>query len=276
MLKNLSKNLSIYLLILATAAAGFALIALSSSTTALATTHDDDEVVITGDNCWKYAELGGAIPGDVGNTPCRVFLQNFQPYLDYKLPPIDETYDTRENYIQRLYDDMIAVCNARRAGNSLTACHNPISRIKLGYLYEGLPISGSDSALTNGQESELLILLWADIKVNEWGNQERYEQDNLPPTAGSYYVYRPTIEPQPPQADREPPQRSPARPPASLPSESSFEDTHEDNQQGWDDSQADQYRYDGDGYYRRKKQGDGTFKCYFNGYDGSLANLGEC
>ena len=38
----------------------------------------------------------------------------------------------------------------------------------------------------------------------------------------------------------------------------------------------DQYSYDDDGYYRRKQQGDGTWRCYFNGYDGSLANLGTC
>ena len=38
----------------------------------------------------------------------------------------------------------------------------------------------------------------------------------------------------------------------------------------------DQYSFDDDGYYRRKQQGDGTWRCYFNGYDGSLANLGTC
>ena len=38
----------------------------------------------------------------------------------------------------------------------------------------------------------------------------------------------------------------------------------------------DQYSQGDDGYHRRKKQPDGTFRCYFNGYDGSLANLGAC
>ena len=276
MLKNLSKELSIYLLIMAAAAAGFALIALSKSTTALATSHD--EVILTADNCWKHVELGEPFTDEGGaSLTCDIGLKAFPSYLDYKLPPIDETYDTRENYIQRLQDDIVAACLERRAGSSLARCNADSDAyvVYAGYLFNHLSITTSGD-LNNGQESELLVMLWADIKVNEWGNQERYEQDDLPPTAGSYYVYRPTVEPQPPQTDREPPQRSPDTPPASLPPESSFEDTHEDNQQGWDDSQDDQYRYDDDGYYRRKKQGDGTFKCYFNGYDGSLANLGEC
>ena len=38
----------------------------------------------------------------------------------------------------------------------------------------------------------------------------------------------------------------------------------------------DQYSQGEHGYHRRKKQPDGTFRCYFNGYDGSLANLGPC
>ena len=38
----------------------------------------------------------------------------------------------------------------------------------------------------------------------------------------------------------------------------------------------DQYSQGEHGYHRRKKQPDGTFRCYFNGYDGSLANLGAC
>ena len=273
MLKNLSKNLSIYLLIMAMAAAGFALIALSNSTAALATSHD--EVVITAENCYLHLRPFEPYQDEHGiEYRCSIDLGDFQPYLEHILPPVDETYDTRENYIQRLYDDMIAACIERRAGSSTAGCRNSESPVRLGYLYSQLPIDSASRL--RGQEGELLLLLWAEIKVNEWGNQERYEQDDLPPTAGSYYVYRPTVEPQPPQADREPPQESPATPPASLPSESSFEDTHEDNQQGWDDDEDDQYRYDGDGYYRRKKQGDGTFKCYFNGYDGSLANLGEC
>ena len=259
MLRNLSKELSIYLLIMAAAAAGFALVALSNSTAALA--QNDDET-----HCWDTQEL---------SLNCTPRIGNFKAYLDDHLPPVDETYDTRENYIQRLYDDMIAGCLERPGGGNPTtaSCTDPTRTVYGHYLYSHL---SRNSLLIDGQESELLVMLWTDIKVNEWGNQERYEQDDLPPTTGSYYVYRPTVEPQPPQADREPPQRSTARPPASLPPESSFEDTHEDNQQGWDDNEDDQYRYDGDGYYRRKKQGDGTFKCYFNGYDGSLANLGEC
>ena len=207
------------------------------------------------------------------NYACIVDLEDLPAgYLDHsttKLPPIDETYDTRENYIQQLYDDMIAGCNERITG-STARCRNPISPVVTGYLYSYLP-TGTAGKLA-GQESKLLVLLWADIKVNEWGNQERYAQDDLPPAGGSYYVYRPTVEPQPPQADREPPQKSPDTLPAELPPETSFED----NQQSWDDNEDDQYRYNEDGYYRRKKQGDGTFKCYFNGYDGSLANLGEC
>ena len=257
MFKNLSKGLSIYLLILA---AAFALMALSNSTITLA---QDDEVTY----CWDTQEL---------SIDCTPRIGTFKDYLDDKLPPVDETYDTRDNYIQRLYDDMIAGCLERPGGGggSANSCTTGSTRTVYGhYLYSHL---SRDSLLINGQESELLIMLWADIKVNEWGNQERYDQDDLPPTAGSYYVYRPTVEPQPPQEDRDPPPRSPDTPPASLPSESSYRNTHQDNQQGWDDNEADQYRYDGDGYYRRKQQGDGSFKCYFNGYDGSLANLGEC
>ena len=258
------------------AGAGFALVALSNSTATLATSHDE-EVVITAENCYLHLEPFGLYQDEFGiYYRCSIDLADFQPYLGHILPPINETYDTRENYIQRLYDDMIAGCNERltATGSSTAGCRNPQSPVRTGYLYSHLPIDSASKL--RGQEGELLLLLWADIKINEWGNQERYDQDDLPPVAGSYYVYRPTVEPQPPQEDRDPPQRSPDRPPASLPSESSYRNTHQDNQQGWDDNQADQYRYDGDGYYRRKQQGDGSFKCYFNGYDGSLANLGEC
>ena len=269
MLKNLSKELSIYLLIMVTAMTGFALVALSNSTVALATSHDEETAY-----CWDTHELGDSFLGEFGESfICTITLANFQPFLNQHLPPIDETYDTRAGYIQRLHDDMIAACYERRAGSSLSRCTS--GGVYAGYLYNHLPIN-ADGYFLNGQESELLILLWSEIRINEWGTQSLWEPDSHPPARGSYYVYRPTVEPQPPQADREPPQKSLATPPASLPPESSFEDTHEDNQQGWDDTEDDQYRYDGDGYYRRKKQADGTFKCYFNGYDGSLANLGEC
>ena len=253
------------------AAAGFALVALSNSTATLATSHDEETAY-----CWDTMSLGERYRNEHGTQfECLVHIGEINDYLDRRLPPVDETYDTRENYIQRLKDDIVNTCKEIRtaAGRGDIQCTIAEHDVRLGYLYKHGTFGDS---IDEGQESELLIMLWADIKINEWGNQERYDQDNLPPTAGSYYVYRPTVEPQPPQEDRDPPPRSPDTPPASLPSESSYRNTHQDNQQGWDDNQADQYRYDGDGYYRRKQQGDGSFKCYFNGYDGSLANLGEC
>ena len=205
MFKNLSKELSISLLILGAAAAGFALVALSNSTATLATGHD--EVVITVDNCWEHLELGEPFTGEFGGSyTCAIGLKVFPSYLDHYLPPIDETYDTRENYIERLHDDIIAACLERRTGFSLARCNadSDAYAVYAGYLFNHLSITPSGD-LDNGQESELLVLLWADIKINEWGNQERYEQDDLPPTAGSYYVYRPTVEPQAPQEDRDPP-----------------------------------------------------------------------
>ena len=192
MFKKLSKELSIYLLIMAAAVAGFALIALSNSAAALATTHDEEPTY-----CWDTYELGERYTNEHGVLfECVLFFGEINPYFDRHLPPIDETYDTRENYIQRLKDDIVNTCKEIRiaAGRSAIQCDLVDHDVRLGYLYSYTGDYGQN--LDHGQESELLLLLWADIKVNEWGNQERYEQDDLPPTAGSYYVYRPTIEPQ--------------------------------------------------------------------------------
>ena len=112
---QITKKLSIYLLAIA------GLIALATATTTLA----DDPIIPADQHCWEVVELGDRYTDNVGSPlVCQLNRDRFEDYLDHFLPPIDETYDTRENYIEQLYNDMVDGCCARRAGGSTSACRS--------------------------------------------------------------------------------------------------------------------------------------------------------
>lgn len=232
------------------------------------------------DICWTVYELSETYLGQVGpddtgtNLQCLVYNDNLDGYLDYILAEgVDETYETREAYIGRL--KQVAADNCRTVaptlGFDVTDCD--ADEVRLSYL---------DPRRTNGQFSaegardEAVFEQWAIFRINGWHSSAgRAARGSVLTTP--YYVYKVAIRSQATlaaissgqQPARKPP---PATPPATPPAGAVWQDGGTSSGTTSDD----QYTYNDDGYFRRKMQSDGTYRCYFNGYDGSLANLGEC
>ena len=183
---------------------------------------------------------------------CNLNVGTLDDYLSDKLPEAARGFNLDiAEAIEIVQDVVDERCLLFAAMDSCQAGSLPLTPIMLtGVFRDGVP-----------NDDDVVSAAWwiiADHQVRQ-------------STESSPYVFKPPFQQpggDPGFAARPSPPRPP-QPPANA-------EWHNGGLSNGTTTDKDQYSYDDDGYYRRKQQGDGTWRCYFNGYDGSLANLGTC
>ena len=219
------------------------------------------------EQCWESYELGEDVDDDGTTQKCLLHLDDVEDWLDANLLTVDTRYQSRDSYISELHDEILARCEEKR---SESECSNPDHDVRSGYLYA---LRSGTEQLDDGRDSELFIIRWAERRIDGWHNQERYTREGVPSDTGSFYVWKPAVTPAQRDSDATPIRRSPSRAPSRPPANAEWLDGGLPDGSG---TSADQYAITDHGTYRRKLQSNGTYRCYFNGPDDSLANLGSC
>ncbi len=223
------------------------------------------------EDCWDQVPLGeryaltdengdlilyeGSIDVLVGVIvrECNLHVGELDDYLSDKLPEVARGFNLDIAEAIEIVQDVV-VAERCPLVDYLPACQDGsaflTNSILTGKTTEGVP--GDD---------DVLSVAWLII----------VDHQNRQSAGSSPYVFKPSF-PKPggdpgytaPSSPRRPPQ-----PPANV-------EWHNGGLSDGTTTDKDQYSYGDDGYHRRKQQADGTWRCYYNGYDGSLDNLGTC
>ena len=217
-------------------------------------------------NCWdqiplaqRYAvtdENGDLVTYSGTNTvlvrQCNLTVGTLDDYLSDKLPEAARGFNLNIAEAIEIVQDIVV----ERCGRSvpLEACQAGTPALKR-HMLTGVARDGEPT------DDDVESAAWWIIA----SHQNRQSAESSP------YVFKPPYQQpggDPGFAARQSPPRPP-QPPTNA-------EWHNGGLSDGTTTDKDQYSYDDDGYYRRKQQGDGTWRCYFNGSDGSLANLGTC
>lgn len=205
----------------------------------------------------------------------QITTANLSAHLNETLPELNTSYGSRSSYIRRLVQAAVDACLDAGAGTCSSTSQTGASPLQAEWLDADLPM---------GNATEDQVATWAQETIQRWHHEALYK--SLPdPLPARYYVYQPAVVPQ----DADPSPRTPPAVPSARPLAATAEEEPNGNlpasaplewqRGGLSDGTLttdDQYLITPAGYYRRKLHSDGTWYCYFNGNDGSLANLGAC
>ena len=230
------------------------------------------------EDCWDHMTLGERYAQTDANgnlltyqgtntvlvQQCRLNWDNIDGYLRDKLPAMPADALELSEAIEIVKDYFGEQCRLSVGAD----IEPPLCRVgSIEFIH--LDYRDSERDLADILEDDYEVLRDADVLRAAWWAITVDHQERRSPS--SAYVYKPPYAP---------PARDDSRVTPTSPSVAPPTPTNAEWQNGGlkdgSTTSDDQYTQGDDGYHRRKKQPDGTFRCYFNGYDGSLANLGPC
>ena len=196
-------------------------------------------------------------------------------------PGLDTTHDTKQGYIDRLYDLAADNC-LKLEGESL--CPGGDQNTEL--IVHGHWLSPQQASVRYEPPTAEEFAEWRDAYIAAWhdlaaGRRQAPPEYTRP---GQYLLLGESGQPgvhvsNNVHNNRRSPTVSPDTPPPPADSEDSAPDTPQWQDGGRSDGSTtsdDQYMQTPEGYFRRKAQPDGTHKCYFTGHDGSYVIYENC
>ncbi len=263
---------------------GFILVSQAGDTIVTATT---TPIIDEGEECYETVDLNAKyyirnvedqIIEDYNGSPdnyCNLIFNQLRGYLTHTLPTtIDVTYTSRADYITTLVNRAIEICtvyyNSRSQSNNATSFCSTVSdsEVREAYLKSG----GRIAILPD----DYMMVQWAHGIITNLYNESRHESGGVISDTEPYYV---SIPPYILSAPRHNPDFAPVSShttPLAVPISGTSEDWRDGGLYSGELTTADQWYITKEGRWRRMLQKDGTYQCFFYGFDGSYAILGIC